>query len=195
MCELASPFCSSQTSQQSCVPAKLLKHNATQNWRRIVKARPRKQFCRSQPGCEEKSIQKKRKRGREGAEVACLCAKACLLRALPATSLLPLMDSPTGHLSSKLQRGPGLQHALRGHLAGDLVRTFQKGVVDILGTRDLGFDHGEVLGVGQTLRLDRIGLGGSGHERRGVLGAVETLGEALVGQALGKAKSSRMQNR
>lgn len=79
---------------------------------------------------------------------------------------------------------PWLRAGLGGRLAGDLVGALEEGVVDVLGTRDLGLDHAQVLGVGQALGLHRVRLGGCGHQCGRVLGTVEALGEALVGQAL-----------
>ncbi|NXO10222.1 PAF1 factor, partial [Oriolus oriolus] len=73
----------------------------------------------------------------------------------------------------------------RGQLARDLVGALEQRVVDVLGARDLRLDQGQVLGVGQGLTpRTPLALGGRRHQRRGVLGAVEALREALVGQAL-----------
>lgn len=55
--------------------------------------------------------------------------------------------------------------------------------MNVLGTGNLGFDDRQVLRVGQAVGLHRIRLGGRGHQRRGVLGAVTALGQAFVCQA------------
>lgn len=86
---------------------------------------------------------------------------------------------------------PGLQDALRGHFAGDLVGALEERVVDVFGAGDLGLDHAEVLGVRQALRLHRVRFGGCRHKRRRVFGAVKALGETLEGQALGKRSTSQ----
>lgn len=72
-----------------------------------------------------------------------------------------------------------------GKLASDLVGSLQQGVVDVLGTSDLGLDEGQVLGVGEGLACPPLAFGGCRHQGGGVLGAVKALREALVGQALG----------
>ncbi|NWH98766.1 PAF1 factor, partial [Tichodroma muraria] len=67
----------------------------------------------------------------------------------------------------------------------DLVGALEQGVVDVLGACDLSFDQGQVLRVGQALGPGAsLAFGGRGHQGRGMLGAVEALREALVGQAL-----------
>lgn len=116
-------------------------------------------------------------------------------KAGPRTAILqpiwPFWDQKPG-MARRARRSQG---PLRGHLARDLVGALEQGVVDVLGAGDLGLDHAEVLGVGQALCLDRVGLGGGGHEGGRVLGAVEALGEALVGQALGRGRKGACENR
>lgn len=47
--------------------------------------------------------------------------------------------------------------------------------MNVLGTGYLGFDDGQVLRVGQAVRLHGIWLGGCGHQRWRVLGTVTAL--------------------
>lgn len=73
---------------------------------------------------------------------------------------------------------------LRLPFACDLLGALQQSVVDVLGAGNLGLDHVEVLRVRHGLRLDRVGLGGRRHQVGRVLGAVDALREALVGESL-----------
>ena len=84
-------------------------------------------------------------------------------------------------------KSPYLLHdSLRLSLARNLLGTLQQGVVNVFGTGDLRLDHAEVLRIGQGLCLHCVWLGRRGNQVRGVLGAVDALGETLVSQPLGR---------
>lgn len=83
---------------------------------------------------------------------------------------------------------PGLHDSLRLSFACDLLGALQQSVVDVLSAGNLRLDHVEVLRVRHGLCLDRVGLGGRRHQVGRMLGAVDALREALVGQSLRKRK-------